>query len=169
MIAIDPGINGCGVARFAGGYLIRAWYEENPTKKDAPIIDRCIGVARSVQNRVVALGLGAFREVVCEWPQVYRAGLSKGDPGDLLPLVAIGVSLCTLFPLCKSYAYLPHAWKGSIPKGEVYENRLFSRLSEEEKSKIISARSKTHNILDAIGIGLHHLGRFEPKRVISRG
>jgi hypothetical protein len=42
----------------------------------------------------------------------------------------------------------------------VMNARVLGRLSEEELSKIEHVGAKDHNTYDAIGIGLHHLGRL---------
>jgi hypothetical protein len=106
-----------------------------------------------------------FRDMaVVERPQVYTVG--KGDPNDLVPLAGIGAAFASRFDRFKWY--LPKEWKGQLPKGIAFEKRILDRLDTLEIAEIIPAGSLTHNIYDAIGIGLHHLGRFQRRRVFAR-
>jgi hypothetical protein len=55
-------------------------------------------------------------------------------------------------------------------KKEVCHPRIVKRLSEDERAivdRVVSQiGAKAHNTLDAVGIGLHYLNRFERKRAI---
>lgn len=132
-------------------------------------------MARAVAFKVARVGAdtditaaAGWDHVVIEWPQVYTAGKSKGDPNDLLPLVGVGCALCALASYAKLWRFLPAEWKGQLPKGEAYETRLRARLSAQELAVIEDAGSLTHNTLDAVGLGLFFLGRFAPRKVFPR-
>ncbi len=65
---------------------------------------------------------------------------------------------------CEKVAYLtPNEWKGSTPK-DIQHARDSSKLDAIEQLIVAKAGkgmapSKRHNMLDAIGIGLHGVGR----------
>jgi hypothetical protein len=103
---------------------------------------------------------------VSEYPQVYR--FSKGDPNDLLPLSecvgAVKAALLSheLIAGPEYWAtYLPREWKGQVPK-DVMVSRIQERLSKDERARVELPRAKSlsHNVWDAIGIGLKALGRL---------
>jgi len=159
LIAIDPGIRGCGVALFRDGTLKFALYLRNYSNGNLP--DRCIAMAQDLYC------LSVVDEVAFEWPQIYRQGKRTGDPNDLLPLVGITMAFVAL-SRSTATSYLPREWKGSLDKATCAE-RVLARLSATERDNIShAAPSLMHNVYDAVGIGLHHLGRFERKRVIAR-
>lgn len=166
ILAIDPGIRGCGVAVFQeSGLLIRAGYLANDTDSD-DIVKRCYDMAFVVVRCV--------REsehvdtLVVEWPQVYVASKSKGDNNDLLPLAGVDVAVAMILRPQHIKSYKPHEWKGNAPK-EVIAARAIERLSEDEKLLIKPcAKSLMHNTYDAIAIGLHYFGRLQKERVIAR-
>lgn len=190
LVSLDPGIRGCGLALFQGGELHGAWYVRNPTPKgNAP---------DAVQSMAGALALlinaraGGELILVVEWPQIYTFGKGKGDPNDLLPLVGVSMALMGLLHASPSrvfletFRYLPREWKGTIDPEEICR-RVRRRLTPFEFSMVdlpsstcepcldrTSVRdcSKStclaHNVYDAIGIGLKHIGRFDAQRVIAR-
>jgi hypothetical protein len=116
------------------------------------------------------------REVVVEWPQVYRASKSPGDPNDLIGLA--GVSMCiagilTTASLSRNealgiFSYTPATWAGQLPKSKVKKiasprgKRIEAALTVDE---LRFFKPFDHDAVDAIGIGLYHLGRFLPNRV----
>jgi len=108
-----------------------------------------------------------FREgqLVIEIPQVYRVGKSKGDPNDLIKVaVQAGqwIERAKLYG-ASVYRHLPQEWKGQVPKN-VHHERILAALSPAESARIPKLpKADAHNMLDAIGLGLFHLGR------ISRG
>ncbi len=139
MICIDPGVKACGVAFFDD--------------------DGRLTMAQYVQK--VDLGLvlsNAGRALIIEMPRYYP-GRQKGDVNDLLDLAAV-VGYCER--ICHPYSkrVYPAAWKGQVPK-PVMSKRILSCLSPDELANIQTAGSKTHNIVDAIGIGLWHFNRLQ--------
>lgn len=168
VLAIDPGIRGSGIAEFCGGELIRARYVANPSPPKENIGARALFMAREIFNTC-----GGVHEIVIEWPKVYARGKSQGDPADLLPLVGVGMAVAGLVGarfgvIVRSYE--PSEWKGQIPKGAAFVGRVKLRLEGTERSAIdLPIGSLAHNVWDAIGLGLHHLGRFERVRVFPKG
>lgn len=170
MLAVDPGIRGCGVALFEGPTLVACAYVFNKAKEgnraaEAADMARAIGV-EFVMGRVID-------ELVVEWPRVYATRLRKGemdgqDPNDLIALSAIDGALAYRMGV-KTTSYVPSEWKGQMKK-EPCHARIKSRLNPRELAILMDAdndaKSKAHNVYDAVGIGLHHLGRLKPVRVI---
>lgn len=170
LLAIDPGIRGCGVAVFEDGVLSDAAYLKNPNTSGGHTLE-----ASTMAKEVVLwakLG-GTVEDLAVEWPQIYataiRMGKSKADPNDLLPLTCVLGGVATCLQPAKAVSYKPREWKGNLPD-EPTRTRTKSRLSGSELGVAeASARrigALCHNMWDAVGIGLHHLGRFKPRRVI---
>jgi len=173
LLATDPGIRGTSAALFRDKQLMRCAYIENPRRTGNRAAE-CAAVARYVAlwSR---LAPGDDVELAVEWPRVYDSAIRQGaksvsgkDPNDLLPLAGIDAALAALFPGATTTSYAPSEWKGQMPK-EVCHARLRKRLDASELAALDSdldkvAPSLRHNVLDAVGIGLHHLGRLAPRR-----
>lgn len=82
---------------------------------------------------------------------------SKGDPNDLLRVAEVSGALAWDFT--NVYWYEARKWKGQVPKA-VMGKRILKCLTEEEL-KVLGPLAKNHNVLDAVGIGLYHLGRLK--------
>lgn len=140
MIAIDPGVQACGVAWFSRkGELERAEY---------------------VHVSSIGALCSPFEKLIIEMPRIYPgSGQRKGDLNDLLDLAAV-VGRCEqrLGPLASRRVF-PAQWKGQVPK-KIMNARVLGKLSPDEQDRIKRAGAKTHNVLDAIGIGLWALGRL---------
>ena len=84
---------------------------------------------------------------------------------DLLPLVAVGYLVASRFE--NPVKVFPHEWKGQMPK-EVCAARIRNRLNERELDTLDACLTKTgakgHNVVDAVGIGLYAVDRFQPKK-----
>lgn len=132
-------------------------------KKSLGSMDLC----RKVAHEVVTNGRPDV--VAIEVPQVYTAVRAKGDPNQLLPLYGIGAAIGALLPNARIVEYRPAQWAGQLPKTTKHREakqslrgaRIMSRLSETECLLV----PDDHDVIDAIGIGLHHLGRLAPRRV----
>lgn len=169
LLAMDPGIRGCGVATFEDGVLIEALYIVSPCKTGNKAAE-CSSMASWIYASVARVDVD---ELVVEWPRIYasriREGSSKADPNDLLALCGVDAALAALLAPAKVTSYVPSEWKGSTPK-EVCEARIKARLNKFELTVYAAAeaasKSKFHNVVDSIGISLFHLGRFDRKRAI---
>ena len=154
LLALDPGLRGCGLAYFdANGVLLHAKYLKNPVKKG--------GGPEAWLGFVEAMPVDLWRveHFVSEYPQVYRAGASKGDPDDLLQLASV-VAVFTANVVAKDYlAVRPREWKGQVPK-DVHHARLVKALDDHEKLIVEESAppSLRHNVLDAVGIGKYWFG-----------
>ncbi len=173
LLAVDPGLNAPAVALFQNGLLIRAEPIKVPRALSGlDLIERCREVAKLIHAWYCDQP-GDFRpplplHLAVERPQIYRGTKSKGDPNDLPPMVGIDVGLAVLLG-CPVTSYLPRDWVGGTSKAETGDPwksprgyRVWDRLSEVERGAVVVA---THDVVDAIGIGLHRLGRFVPRRV----
>lgn len=155
LLAVDPGVRGCGIAYFRGPTLHFATYLRNPVEKgNGPTA--WFGMADAVYFHFKELGY-AVETFVLEVPQVYR--VSKGDPNDLIDLAGVGGAIGASFPLKRAIGYKPREWKGTIKK-EIHHPRILAQLSPAELECIAEKRKTyVHNVTDAIGIGLFFLER----------
>lgn len=162
LVAFDPGLRGTGVAVFKDGMLTRCAYVKSPNLRGRG--------AKAWRDMGLAVATWVFEgspwssnpaEVAHEQMQVYRAGLQKGNPNDLLELSGVCGWAAALLEPESVVSYLPRKWKGQVPK-DVHHRRIKAEMSEVEHDALHAAKcpaSLQHNILDAIGIGLFHLGR----------
>lgn len=161
LVSCDPGLRACGVAVFQDGVLVHAALVKNPVKK-ARGPEAWWGMADAVRTHIWESD--SFRLVprtyVLEVPQVYRFGKSRTDPDDLIQLAGVGGAVGAVLRPKEAYGYYPRQWKGQVPK-EVMVARIEGRLTPEEVKAIQPvAASLRHNVLDGVGLGLHHLGRL---------
>ena len=167
VIAIDPGIRNLGIAEFDDGKLQRAALIRNPVKKGDDLT-AAWAMSRAVREW---LGVEVFISAVgVEIPRVYRAQFQKGDQNDLISLAMFaGVVLARIRvnnEHCQRVRLYPYEWKGQADADTVIPRRIMERLSPAEVEKIQPCpESLRHNVIDAIGIGLKMIGRFEPRRI----
>ena len=174
LLAVDCSLVTPGAALFVDGVLVRAERVKAAAwvKKTLSRASRCAVVASAIEawGRSVLLGQtdrGKMTELVLEWPQIYRASKSKGDPNDLLGIAGVAAALAALVGVpCKSPT--PAEWIGQLPKatsGDPWTSprgaRVRARLGAEE----LAACENTHDAIDAVGLGLWSLGRLDRKRV----
>lgn len=172
ILAIDPGIRGCGVALFEQrtSRLFRAAYIESLAKKGNMTAEAVI-MAKEVRRWAAFANVDV---IAAEWPKVYASRIRAGDmdgqdPNDLIALSAVDAALAAMLDR-PVHSYYPSDWKGQMTKGAC-QQRIEKRLDGEEMVELIkgttaAGRGKAHNVWDAVGIGLHHMGRFERQRVI---
>jgi hypothetical protein len=162
-LALDPGLRGCGVAVFSdAGVLVECEYVRSGSK-DADL-EGALWMARAVEQAFPP----PYKHLAVEWPQVYAGSKQKGDANDLIALAAVVAAVCTRYSTSIVTRYKPRDWKGQVPK-EVIQARILGslgvagRLSPDEMlvyANCDCSKSLRHNILDAIGIGLHFLDRL---------
>jgi hypothetical protein len=153
LLAVDPGVRGCGVAVFDGCELAFAAYIRNPVKKGGGAT-AWLGMGWEVFERLTALDLNVT-EYVIEVPQIYR--MSKGDPNDLIDLAGVGAWVGALSRASKAFSYKPREWKGTV-KADVFTERIRTWLTPDEVASIEPcAKSLEHNVIDAVGLGIVHL------------
>lgn len=157
VLAVDPGLRACGVAVFRDdGELLAAGLVENPVERgNSHLALHSMAVAVRAFARDF---LGDVRDlaVVCERMQLDgRTDRRRMQAVLDLAVVSGLVGPCAL--------YEPREWKGGVPKA-IHQRRILDRLTSAERGRIASAGALTHNVVDAVGIGLHHLGRGLPRR-----
>lgn len=158
VVALDPGIEGCGVAVFSEGVLFAAAYVRNDTAKSAPLVLRQVNMAAAAMRWLFSLQGPHTNYVVVEMPRVYPR--SKGDPNDLIAIAGVAAAFARSFVGgAGPHMYYPAEWKGQVPK-DIMGRRIKAKLSAEELGRIESIGAKDHNTIDAIGIGLKFLGRL---------
>lgn len=166
VFAIDPGIRSPGAAVFVDRQLIAATRIKVPAAvHEWELGDRVVGVATLIIEWYRMLYPIGASELVYEWPRIYRASRSKGDPNDLLKTLAIGVAVSTLVKADRVFTPEPATWAGQTKKatkGDPWKSQraqmIARRLSAAEKALV----PKSHDAIDAVGIGLWRVGRFEP-------
>ena len=154
LISIDPGKKAAGVALFENNALCFAFLAQGELwEETAQQAIRTIKEFAPVQ---------VFLELVIEEMQVYAD--RKVPSKDLIELSQqAGYFIGALRPNVAVSLYTPAAWKGQTPK-DVMNKRIMNKLTPEELACIHwpLAQSLRHNVKDAIGIGMHHIGRIEP-------
>jgi hypothetical protein len=167
VLAVDPSLRSTGVALFHDGKLVAAarlgGFDTGGLGK------RCYRVAHSIRLwwHEHQPPVPCVPTLVFEWPQIYRASKSKGDPNDLVPLAGIGMALAGMLDV-DPVTPTPAEWAGQLKKftnGDVGRSpraiRISSRLTQNE----LCHWQNQHDVIDAIGLGLWYLGRLAPKRV----
>lgn len=145
VFSVDPGVKVAGVAYFVNAKLAHACPVVGEDWRDT---------AERIRD---CLAASSVAEWAIELPQVYTQSKWKGDPNDLIQLALVVGALAYD---TQATLYRPSEWKKQVPK-EIMGKRILERLSLTEREAIreCPARHK-HNVLDAIGIGLHHLKRL---------
>lgn len=171
---LDPGLRSPGVALFVDGCL-RACARVGiaAATHSLPAGERVQRVASRCLDWFYHLGSDRPDEIIFEWPQIYRASKSKGDPNDLIPLAGIGSAFVAMnsragTPMIRTP--LPAEWCGQLPKatrGNALDSprarAILSCLSAEEREQVLAQ----HDAIDAVGLGLWAAGRFPPRRLAS--
>lgn len=124
-------------------------------------VDRMVATVRGVAHSVL---IDPPHAVIIELPRIHvvtRGG--KADPADIIRLAVLVGALCQHWTQVGSIVRLiePADWKGQTPK-DVTEKRCRAILTESEFRVIDlpGAKTKQHNVWDAIGIGLWSIGRY---------
>lgn len=186
LLAIDPGHagEGCACAAFGAGALLEVWFERLPTFAPGQTLPPPVDVAAWHASRAhVDL-------VIVEQPEYQGARSNGARPIDLMNLAWAGALVAGSFAGrdgCPIIAVGPRQWKGSMPK-PVHHMKVLAALSVAEQrvlpgdaiARVKAAReagARTrwakpgasyygrwtgHNLLDAVALGLWHLGRLRP-------
>lgn len=166
-VAVDPGTDHPAAAVFELGHLVVASRVKIPTVKFRALepAERARMIAKSIVGWLPeSFRVREAQAVVTEWPQIYTARHSKGNPNGLLPLAAIGAAVAAYLDV-PAVSPVPHEWIGNIPKDEKLKNAwdsprgrlIWGRLRESERPQV----ENTHDAVDAVGLGLFGLGRLE--------
>lgn len=167
VLAVDPSLSSTGVAAFSGGVLVHA----NTLKVQDRDHTRTLRAQMMADLVLGFIGSARVHLLVVEFPQVYRASKSPGDPNDLLGLAAVAGAVVVAVRPDSILEVTPAQWVGQLPKvrggrgraqASARATRIRSRLSPAEQ--VIFDRLG-HDGIDAVGLGLYALGRFSPRRV----
>lgn len=180
VLSIDPGLRGCGCALWDGlGSLIRAAYVKNTElKMRGPQAHVRMAVAVAGWARKATFdGWRTDDQLVLEFPRVYPNHSNKrsNDPNDLLELAGVNGAIAAWLAATDARFFFPAEWKGQVPEIpcarqvlkaigndrqyiEGVEAFVLHMIAREAANKPLT--NLTHNAIDAVGIGLHHLGRF---------
>jgi hypothetical protein len=148
ILAIDPGVQKCGAALLDEG-------------RGATLLFAAYVPHTAVRDWALSASQGEELRLVVEMPKIYPgSGQQKGDLNDLLDLAAVVGYLESEFR--DSERVYPAQWKGQVPK-KIMTARILNKLSPVEQLAVFecgAVKSKLHNVIDAVGIGLWHLGRL---------
>lgn len=176
ILTLDPAAGGTSaIARWSAGVLaevklvrgVSAMPGESPGSRCHRTVARIHEELVSWHRRQVAASI-----LVWEWPHVYQRERSHADPADLLALAAVGgavaAAAASLWLGLVVMTVEPGEWSGQVPKSKTGDpwasprgRRIHERLTPAERDLV----PRSHDALDAVGIGLHTLGRFAPRRV----
>ena len=138
MIAIDPG-KWSGWALFHRGKLHAAGVLSEAAILEAPPVPEW-----------------APAIAVIEEPRIYPLGRGKGDPNDILKLALTVGDLRGFYRRHGLHVELvtPRRWKGTVPKA-IHGERVLAALAPDEVAILPTLpKTKRHNMVDAIGIGV---------------
>lgn len=175
VVAIDPGIRSPGAAILVDGLVVAAARIKVPKELHAGELGhraREVGKLIAAQVREWTKQSWGFQlcDLVYEWPQIYRATKSKGNPNDLLKTLATGAAAASeLGSIVRSVQTpLPADWAGQTKKatkGDPWDSErgrmVARRLSAAERAVVPSS----HDAIDAVALGLWKVGRFAAIRV----
>lgn len=164
VVAIDPGVNGCGVALYVNRELATASYVElnHPElAKGSKAASAARGLAPLValiESYRKLFEVEGLTWLVIERPQDYSGPQRIADPQDLADLtLVVGAIVGACEPLfMEVWDVLPARWKGQVPK-EIMHDRAKACLTETELASInlpSAAKTLGHNVWDAVALGL---------------
>lgn len=161
LIAIDPGLQGTGVAVWHLGKLVEARVIDVPSKlRGLPWTERAEFIATAIEQSLFArIGLqyrAAEFTVVCEFMEGFGgAKMMAWKTGDMQRTVyLIGLISGRIWPA----RFVPvnvGTWKGQLPK-HIVEERLRRRMGPALVKKL----DPQLHAWDAIGIGMWARGEF---------
>lgn len=168
LVALDPSIVSPGVAVFRDGGLYACCRLQIPASKDNHATRCIVATTRIIQwldNQHANP-----RAVAYEWPQIYSHD-SPAVANAVLYMIGVDLALTAGLSaraaLLGVHSYLPAEVWGSLPKsktGSAFESprgrRIASRLTAAEFAMV----PDQHDAIDAVGIGLHALGRLGIRR-----
>lgn len=184
MVALDPSVRSPGIAVWRAGKLVTA--ARVPIPHD--VLDwedlgaRWLRTAEEIARWVVGCKAEP-RVLVYERPQIYKPGKAKRDergkaqrvdPNDQVGLAGVGSALAGILAVAvlprsitlRVVTYLPAEWTRGMPKatkGDAFDSvrarQILSRLDDDERPRL----PRQHDAIDAVGLGLKALGRFEPR------
>ncbi len=173
-LAVDPGIRYPAAAIFDEDKKLLA---ASRVKLPGAVSRLDMGERCREVGRLIAIwtsehvNLELIGGICIEWPQIYTASKSKGDPNNLTPLAGVGVAVATIFHDATVVSPVPREWIGQVPKSEDGDpwasprgQKIRRRLTPDEIECIVIS----HDAIDAVGLGLWALGRLDRIRVFHK-
>lgn len=163
LVALDPGWS-VGLAVFHNRQLVRcARVEETKADKALPLATRLAQTRERVHQQLHAMiGDQYLAAAYCaEWPQIYMGLKAQGvDANDLLHLAAISAAVGGSF--ASMALYTPAVWARSSKKDtkKPTKSPRYYVISKSLDAPELALLPPQHDVIDATGIGLHHLGRL---------
>jgi hypothetical protein len=125
-----------------------------------------------VEASAAAVGfVGGHFQAAVEVPQVYSAGFSRGDPNDLIDITLVAGAVLGAADR-SSIWFKPREWKGQVDP-DVMVTRVRSKLTQKELDRVQLPTKRggkgvrvsvSHNVFDAIGVGLYALKKLKLAR-----
>ena len=159
LVAIDPGKKCLGWAGFRRERLVKA---------AAPKCVERVGPWIVAAQLTMDIEIGCAAAVVLECMH-WRPNDSSSQPNDLLDVQLVGALVAASLGVVVG-VYKASEWKGNTPK-KIHHPRISAALYTHEIGilrEALTCTPKAHHkeILDAIGIGLFHLGRIDKRGVV---
>lgn len=176
LLSIDPGLRKCGAALWHDSELVEARLlvgEHEGREVDvtvAVMVDAAIAWCIDVYDVASIGSLKPWLHLAVEYPRTYGGRSSRGDANDLIGVALVAGAILGRLG-CPAQLLLPEEWKGRIHKpeskaeyerdGYVVEARARAKLSAAELERVEWGKDwkKRMDVSDAVGIGLHVLGR----------
>jgi hypothetical protein len=159
LLAIDPGAC-AGWAWFEDGVLVRCGLSR--TKGKTPVArikdHRCRLQVELERASTIAVERATYRGG--------RKGAARAmTPAQLADFNLVAGALCVGLQ-ADPVLYTPDEWKGKVPK-DTHQPRIWAALTADERALLeaVQPPSLRNNAVDAVGIGLFHLGRLQRKPV----
>jgi len=159
LLSIDPSVRATGCALWKDGQLVDvAIIRTQATQPTlAPATWRYI-----THQMHLWVGVRAPSLMASERPVHHKGSGRKSDPETLLALAMLVGALATSYP-CHTQLKTKAQWAGTAPK-EIVCQRVLARLTPAEAQTLHDTYNGPphllHNVLDAVGVGLHALGRM---------
>lgn len=178
LVTIDPGLRYPAMARFSGGRLVAA--ERTLVDKawaKLGIGQRCLELAHAAVHwhTCSTRGMRDPTHVLLEWPQVYSETQSGGvDANDLTKILGMASMIVGMFSqlyrnnMVVVLSPTPAEIWGSLKKatqGDPWASPRAQRVRARLDAAELAALVPSHDSIDAVGMGLWALGRFERERV----
>lgn len=156
VLAVDPGKEQAGVALFDAGVLVQCALL---AAKDTYTLARLV----EAWHRKHWANRTSVDSLAVEGQQIYPG--RRSNPNDLLPLAYLAGAVHARIPCLEARTVYPRDWTGGVPK-EIRTPKVLRCLTREEQALIEGLhlpKSKVHNVIDAVGIGLYVCTRFHPR------
>jgi hypothetical protein len=161
LITFDCGLSyvGAAIFEYSDKKLLDCYYidtsidNRDSAEQTADLIHKVLDVFKD--NLEEAL-------IVVEYPEQYSHSPAPRAPVQGLACTGGGIVCMLKRSTNKVKFLLPKEWKGQVPK-DIMLDRIVNKLNDTEKSVLESKKlikSKKHNVIDAIGLGLYILDRL---------